>query len=172
MTPAPDDLSQTSAPSIDSARFRQVLGHFASGITIVTALDGGEPVGMTAQSFSSVSLEPPLVAFFPGKASTSYPRIQRAGVFCVNVLADDQEALCRAFAVSGGDKFHGVGYKPAAGTGSPVLSDALAWIDCRIEAEHDAGDHLITIGRVLDLEVTREAGPLLFYRGGFGRFEA
>jgi flavin reductase (DIM6/NTAB) family NADH-FMN oxidoreductase RutF len=172
VNPAPDDLSQTSAASIDSARFRQVLGHFASGITIVTAIDGGQPVGMTAQSFSSVSLDPPLVAFFPGKSSTSYPRIQSAGVFCVNLLAEDQEALCRTFAVSGGDKFAGVGFRPAAGTGSPVLADALAWIDCRIETEHDAGDHIITVGRVLDLEVTREAKPLLFYRGGFGRFEA
>jgi flavin reductase (DIM6/NTAB) family NADH-FMN oxidoreductase RutF len=172
VTAGPDDLSEASAPSIDSARFRQVLGHFASGITIITALDGGQPVGLTAQSFSSVSLEPPLVAFFPGKASTSYPGIQRAGVFCVNVLAEDQEALCRTFAVSGGDKFAGVGFKPAAGTGSPVLADALAWIDCRIETEHDAGDHLIVVGRVVDLEVSRESKPLLFYRGGFGRFEA
>jgi flavin reductase (DIM6/NTAB) family NADH-FMN oxidoreductase RutF len=169
---SPDDLSRNAAPSIDSARYRQVLGHFATGITIVTAIDNGEPVGLTAQSFTAVSLDPPLVAFFPGKSSTSYPGIQRAGVFCVNVLAEDQEALCRAFAVSGGDKFSGVGYKPAAGTGSPVLADALAWVDCRIEAEHDAGDHLITVGRVLDLEVSREAKPLMFYRGGFGRFEA
>lgn len=172
MSSSPDDLSRTAAPSIDSARYRQVLGHFASGITIITALDGGAPVGLTAQSFTSVSLDPPLVAFFPGKSSTSYPGIQRAGVFCVNVLAEDQEALCRAFAVSGGDKFAGVGYKPAAGTGSPLIADSLAWIDCRIEQEHDAGDHYITIGRVLDLDVLREAKPLLFYRGGFGRFEA
>jgi len=168
----PDDLSRTAAPSIDSAHYRQVLGHFASGITIITAMDDGAPVGLTAQSFTAVSLDPPLVAFFPGKTSTSYPGIKRAGVFCVNVLAEDQEALCRAFAVSGGDKFAGVGYKHSAGTGSPVLSEALAWIDCRIEAEHDAGDHVITVGRVLELEVTREAKPLLFYRGGFGRFEA
>ena len=168
----PDDMDQEGAPSVDAARFRQVLGHFATGVTIVTAIDGGEPVGMTAQSFTSVSLEPPLVAFFPGKSSTSYPRIQSAGRFCVNMLAEDQEALCRTFAVSGGDKFQGVGFKPAPGTGSPVLSEALAWVDCRIEAEHDAGDHIIVVGRVLDLEVTREAKPLLFYRGGFGRFEA
>jgi len=169
---SPDDLSQTAAPSVDSARYRQVLGHFATGITIITAMDAGAPVGLTAQSFTAVSLDPPLVAFFPGKTSTSYPGIQRAGVFCVNVLAEDQEALCRAFAVSGGDKFSGVGYKPAAGTGSPLLADSLAWVDCRIETEHDAGDHYITIGRVLDLDVLREAKPLLFYRGGFGRFEA
>ena len=172
MADGPDDIEEAAAPSVDAARFRQVLGHFATGVTIVTAIDGGEPVGMTAQSFTSVSLDPPLVAFFPGKSSTSYPRIKSAGQFCVNMLAEDQEALCRTFAVSGGDKFEGVGFKPSAGTGSPVLADALAWVDCRIEAEHDAGDHVIVVGRVLDLEVAREAKPLLFYRGGFGRFEA
>ena len=165
------DVEATAAPSFDTAHFRSVLGHFCSGITIVTAVDDGEPVGLTCQSFCSVSLEPPLVAFAPSKSSTSWPRIQRTGVFCVNVLDEDQEEVCRVFATSGADKFRGVGWRPAE-TGSPILEDALAWVDCRIERQHDAGDHVIVVGRVLELASARSGRPLLFYRAGYGRFEA
>src|SRR3954454_6109480 len=141
-----EDLAETAAPTIDSARFRQVLGHFASGITIVTGMEGSEPVGMTAQSFMSVSLEPPLVAICPAKSSSSWPRIRAGGGFCVNILGVEQEEVCRVFAMSGADKFRGVGWKPGA-SGSPVLEDVLGWIDCTIDAEHDAGDHTIVVGR-------------------------
>ena len=172
MAPMEDDVEATSAPTIDSARFRQVLGHFATGITIVTGMDGDEPVGLTCGSFFSVSLDPPLVAFSPAKSSTSWPRIQSSGAFCVNVLGQEQEDVCRVFATSGADKFRGIGWKRGA-SGSPVLGDVLAWIDCRIEAEHDAGDHTIVLGRVIELKVGEESeGPLLFYRGGYGRFLA
>lgn len=168
----PDDIELTSAPTFDSARFRQVMGHFCTGITIVTAMDGEQPVGFTAQSFTSVSLDPPLVLLCPGKASSTWPRIKEAGRFCVNILADDQEALCRAFATSGADKFKGVGWKPGPRSGAPVLDDVLAWADCELTAEHDAGDHTIAVGQVLDLGVRDHAGPLLFFRGGYGSFEA
>jgi 3-hydroxy-9,10-secoandrosta-1,3,5(10)-triene-9,17-dione monooxygenase reductase component len=167
----PDDLALTGAASFDQARFRQVLGHFCTGVTVVTGLDGDEPMGFTAQSFSSVSLDPPLVLVCPAKSSSSWPRIRAGGAFCVNVLAEDQEAVCRAFATRGGDKFREIGWTPAPGTGSPVLTGALAWIDCRLEDEHDAGDHVIAVGRVLDMGVPAESRPLLFYRGGYGRFE-
>ena len=168
-----DDLAATAAPDFDVARFRQVLGHFASGITVITAVAGGsEPVGFTCQSFSSLSLDPPLVLFCPGKESSSWPRIRDAGHFAVNILAEDQEALCRTFATKGADKFRGAGWKPAPTTGAPVLQGVLAWIDCTLEAEHDGGDHLIVVGRVHGLEIVREGRPLLFYRGGYGRFEA
>lgn len=166
-----DDLASTGAPTFDDARFRQVLGHFCSGVTIVTGIHDGEPVGFTAQSFSSVSLDPPLVLVCPAKSSSSWPRISAGGAFCVNVLADDQEVVCRAFAARGPDKFRGIGWTPAAGTASPVLTGSLAWIDCRLEAEHDAGDHVIAVGRVVDMGLLSEGPPLLFYRGGFGRFE-
>ncbi|HXX90782.1 MAG TPA: flavin reductase family protein [Acidimicrobiales bacterium] len=156
-------------PGIESGRFREVLGHFATGVTIVTAIEDGEPVGFTCQAFTSLSLEPPLVALAPAKNSTSWPRIANAGSFCVNILAEDQEALCREFAVSGGDKFRGVGWRPGA-TGAPVLDGALAWVECAFEHAYDAGDHELVVGRVLDLGVT-PARPLLYYRGGFGRFE-
>ena len=165
------DLADTGA-SFDSARYRQVLGHFPTGVTVVTAAPDHQPVGLAVGSFTSVSLEPPLVAFLPTKTSTSFPKIREAGCFCVNVLADDQEDVCRVFASSGGDKFQGIGWRPAS-TGSPILHEVLAWIDCDIDAIHEAGDHFIVVGRVRELEVARrEGGPLVFYRGGYGRFEA
>jgi 3-hydroxy-9,10-secoandrosta-1,3,5(10)-triene-9,17-dione monooxygenase reductase component len=166
-----DDLAASGAPTFDGAHFRTTLGHFATGITIVTGIDGGEPVGLTCQSFTSVSLDPPLIAFAPGKNSSSWPRIRGSGAFCVNVLTEEQEDICRVFATSGADKFRGVGWRPAE-TGSPVIDDSLAWLDCRIVEEHDAGDHVIVVGRVLELDSRRKGRPLLFYRGGYGRFEA
>jgi 3-hydroxy-9,10-secoandrosta-1,3,5(10)-triene-9,17-dione monooxygenase reductase component len=166
-----DDLDAAAAGSFDEARFRQVLGHFCSGVTVITGTDGGAPVGLTVQSFTSLSLDPPLVIFCPARSSTSWERMRAAGVFCVNVLDEGQEAVCRAFASRGEDKFTGIGWSPAAGTGSPVLADVLAWVDCRVEHEHDGGDHSIVVGRVVDLGLGPDGRPLLFYRGGFGRFE-
>ncbi|MEO5678570.1 MAG: flavin reductase family protein [Acidimicrobiales bacterium] len=153
----------------DSVTFRTVLGHFCSGITVVTAVDGGVPVGLTCQSFSSVSLDPPLVLFVPAKAASSWPRIRHAGHFCANVLGEAQEELARRFAIKGADKFAGVGWRPGP-SGAPVLDGCLAHVDCSLEAVHDGGDHDIVIGRVLDLAVTADGGPLLFFRGGYGRF--
>ncbi len=156
-------------PEFDAATFRTVLGHFCTGITIVTASDQGAPVGLTCQSFASVSLDPPLVLFVPAKASQSWPHIRAAGHFCANVLADDQEDLGRRFAIKGADKFAGVGWRPGI-TGAPLLEGCLAVIECEMAAVHDAGDHDIAVGRVVDLGVASEASPLLFYRGGYGRF--
>lgn len=153
------------APTIDAARYRKVLGHFATGVTVITAMDGDEPTGMAANSFTSVSIEPPLVLFCAAKSSSTWPRIRAAGHFCVNILADDQEEICRLFATKGAERFKGVGWR-TGDSGAPVLHDALAWIDCLIDAEHDAGDHLIVVGRCLDME-SREGEPLLFYRGGY-----
>jgi 3-hydroxy-9,10-secoandrosta-1,3,5(10)-triene-9,17-dione monooxygenase reductase component len=160
----------SASPAIDHARFRQVLGHFPTGVTVVTAKGTDGPVGLCVGSFSSVSLDPPLVAFFAGKGSTSYPAIEAAGHYCVNILAEDQEAHARVFAGKADDKFAGIGYRLSAATGAPVLHDVLAWIDCEIDAVHEAGDHWIVVGRVLDLEIGHEGRPLVFFRGGFGRF--
>jgi 3-hydroxy-9,10-secoandrosta-1,3,5(10)-triene-9,17-dione monooxygenase reductase component len=156
-------------PAVDTARFRQVLGHFPTGVTVVTATTGDGPVGLAVGSFFSVSLDPPLVAFCAAKTSASYPKIEAAGHFVVNVLAEDQEDISRVFASKGIDKFAGIGYRPSPGGGAPVLSGVLAWVDCEIDAVHEAGDHWIVVGRVLDLEVVHEGGPLIFYRGGYGR---
>ena len=167
----PEDIELTGAPTFDAARFRQVLGYFCTGVTVITAVHEGEPVGFTAQAFTSLSLEPPMVAMCPARSTSSWPRMRAAGVFCANILTEDQEALSRGFAIRGADKFRGVGWQPSHRTGSPVLADVLAWIDCVVEAEHEAGDHLIVVGRVVDLGLTRHGLPLLFYRGGYGRFE-
>lgn len=154
---------------LDQARFREVLGHFATGVTVVTAVEEGTPVGFTCQSFTSLSLDPPMVALAPGKSSTSWPRIAQAGAFCVNILSDGQEALGRTFAVSGGDKFAGVSWAPGPVAGTPVLEGSLAWLECALEAIHDAGDHELVVGKVLDMGVGR-GRPLVFYRSGFGTF--
>jgi flavin reductase (DIM6/NTAB) family NADH-FMN oxidoreductase RutF len=158
-----------SAQSFDSARYRQVLGHFPTGVTVITAAPDGVPVGMAVGSFSSVSLDPPLVAFFAGRGSSSWPKIEASGAFCVNILAEDQEELCRRFASKEEDKFAGLGWS-AAGSGSPVLDGVLAWIDCDIESVIEAGDHYGVIGRVRDLSVGHDGSPLVFFRGGYGRF--
>ncbi len=153
---------------IDQAQMRSILGHFCSGITIITAHDQDGPAGMTCQSFSSVSLDPPLVLFCPAKSSTSWPRIRAAGHFCANVLGEDQEELCRAFATSGGDKFSGVEWRPGP-SGAPIIRGALAIVDCELEVVHEAGDHDLVIGRVLHLDAMPSGRPLLFFRGGYAR---
>jgi flavin reductase (DIM6/NTAB) family NADH-FMN oxidoreductase RutF len=156
---------------IDSAQFRHVLGHFPTGDTIITAAPRGEPVGVTIGSFTSVSLDPPLVGFLPGKSSTTWPHIHAAGAFCVNVLAMHQGTLCWDFAKETEEKFVDVPWRPSRQTGSPILEDVLAWIDCRIENVVEAGDHWFVIGRVLELEVeVAEHHPLLFFRGKLGGF--
>ena len=161
-----------ASPAADGARFRQVLGHFPTGVTVVTASTEDGPVGLCVGSFTSVSLHPPLVAFCAGDSSASYPRIEAAGHFCVNILAEEQEEIARVFADTGDDKFAGIGWRPSVVTRAPVINDLLAWIDCQIEAIHEAGDHWIVVGRVLDLEIGHEGGPLVFFRGGFGRYSS
>ena len=158
-----------SAEQFDSAKFRQVLGHFPTGVTVVTAAPDDGPVGMSVGSFCSVSLEPPLVACFAAHTSSSWPGIQAAGSFCVNILTSDQEEMSRRFATTDDDKFDGLGWAPA-GSGAPLLDGVLAWIDCDIESVTDAGDHVCVLGRVRDLDVVHDGAPLLFFRGGYGRF--
>jgi 3-hydroxy-9,10-secoandrosta-1,3,5(10)-triene-9,17-dione monooxygenase reductase component len=156
---------------VGPAEFRRVLGSFASGVAVVTApaAEGEDgPAGFACQSFAALSLDPPLVAFMVGRTSTTWPRIARAGVFCVNVLAAHQGELCRGFAVSGADKFAGVAFDRAPASGSPRLADTLAWIDCTIHAVHTGGDHLIVVGRVDALGAGDEdRAPLLFHKGRF-----
>ncbi|MFD8572162.1 flavin reductase family protein [Streptomyces sp. NPDC059639] len=157
---------------VDPAEFRRVLGAFASGVTVITAPGPDGPAGFACQSFASLSLDPPLVTFMVARTSTTWPRIARAGVFCVNVLAADQAELCRGFAVSGADKFAGVRYDAAPVSGSPRLDGVAAWIDCTIHAVHTGGDHLIVVGRITALS-TPDAppSPLLFHHGHFATLE-
>lgn len=156
---------------ITSRHYRAVLGNYPTGVAVVTAMGGGgEPIGMVVGSFTSVSLDPPLVAFLPDRGSSTFPAIRESGAFCVNVLAGGQEELCRLFATKGADRFGETEWDPAQDTGSPVLKDAVAWIDCEIGDIHEAGDHLIVVGRVLDLQVQTPTLPLLFFQGGYGTF--
>jgi len=148
-----------------------VLGHFATGVTVVTSMTTDRrPVGLAVNSFTSVSLEPALVAFCVGVTSSTWPTVRATGAFCVNILAEDQEAVSRVFASHGVDRFSGLGWKPAP-SGAPILADVLAWVDCTVEAEYEAGDHRIVVGRVRELDLLHEGRPLVFYRGGYGRFE-
>jgi len=157
---------------IDPGHFRAVLGHFPTGVAVVTGLDAdGAPAGMAVGSFSSVSLDPPLVAFMPDRSSTSWPKFRDSGSFCVNILGADQENVCRTFASRGGDKFAELSWR-SAGSGAPILDGVLAWIDCDTDVVHEAGDHYIVIGRVRALEIGTPALPLVFFQGGYGRFSS
>ena len=151
------------AAVFDQTAYRQTMGNFATGVVVVTGLSDGEPVGFAAQSFVSLSLDPPLVAFSPGKSSSSWPRIRDTGSFGINILGQDQQGVCNDMAQSGQDKFANVSWR-SGGTGAPMLADVLAFIECSIEAEHDAGDHTIVVGRVQDYQrVRNEAAPLLYF---------
>ncbi len=164
-----DAAADPALKPADAAHFRDVLGRFASGITVVTAIRDGEPVGLTCQSFSSVSLEPPLVLFAVAGTSRSWPAIRAAGRFCVNLLAADQAWVSNAMASRGADKFADVDWTPSQVTGSPRLAGTLGHVDCTVHAVHPAGDHDVVIGRVVDLAAGQagEADPLLFYRGRY-----
>jgi 3-hydroxy-9,10-secoandrosta-1,3,5(10)-triene-9,17-dione monooxygenase reductase component len=153
----------------DAATYRHVLGHFATGVVAITALDPatGRPTGLAANSFSSVSLDPPLVSFCVGHTSTSWPRVRAAGRFCINVLAEHQHHVCVALARSGGDKFEGLSWSESP-AGCPLVDEAAAWLEVTLEAEYAAGDHVIVVARVEALEAY-ERPPLLFFRGGYGR---
>lgn len=154
-------------PAFDSARFRQVLGHFPTGVCVVAGFHDDAPVGLAIGSFFSVSLDPPLVGFCAGKASSTWPKLRDAGHYCISILADDQEDVSRVFASKSADKFAGLGWDRSP-LGSPRIAGALAWIDCRLQDVHDGGDHAIAIGAVHDLHVEQEGAPLVFYRGGYG----
>ena len=151
----------------DAARFRQILGSFPTGVTVVTTLEEGHPVGMAAGSFFSVSLDPPLVGFCVMTTSNTWPLIERSGSFGVSILADDQTAICKRLASKAPDKFDGVPWSPSA-HGSPVLDGVVAWIDGELWAEYDGGDHTIAVARVLDLGAHADRRPLLFHRGAYG----
>ena len=147
---------------------RSCLGRFATGVTVVTYDGPDGRHGFTANSFTSVSLDPPLVLFCVARTSSTWPRIERARKFAVNILGEHQEELCRLFSKKGADRFGQTDWHPGVG-GSPVLHDVIAYLDCEFWAEYDGGDHIIVVGRVLDLGTPHDAGPLLFFRGKYGR---
>ena len=156
--------------TIDPALFRAVLGAYPTGVCAITATGAdGAPLGMVIGSFTSVSLDPPLVGFLPGKNSATWPQIEAAGHFCVNVLASDQMDACRQIAGKGPDKFAGLDVALSE-HGHPVIANSIARIDCQVHGVIDAGDHWFVLGKVLALESTRDDDPMLFYRGRYGGF--
>lgn len=164
-------LRKNSTTEIDRKQFRAVLGHYPTGVCVVTGCNAsGAAAGLVVGSFTSVSLDPPLVAFFPDRRSTSWPQVRESGQFCVNILGEDQIDLCRRFASRRADKFRGVAHGSSQ-YGMPILEGAIAFIDCALEQEIDAGDHTMVLGMVRDLKVKRAAHPLLFCKGAYGRFE-
>ena len=161
-----------SPEEFDSARYRQVMGHFPTGVTIVTAMVGDQPAGFTIGSFTSVSLEPPLVGFLPQTNSETWAAMAPGGKFCVNVLGTEQGDDCWRFAKKGiDDRFDGVAWRPSA-SGSPILDRSIAWIDCAIDSVHELGDHYFVVGRVTSMShCDHEPEPLLFFKGKLGVFQ-
>lgn len=158
--------------SVDPPEFRRVLGHLATGVTVVATADPdtGEARGLTANAVTSVSLEPPLVLVCVERDADTHATLSRADHFSINILGEDQEALSRRFASDEiVDKFEGVAFRRES-TGAPVLEGVLAWAECRVWARYDGGDHTIFVGRVVAGDAV-EGGPLLYYRGGYGRLE-
>ncbi|TLF53060.1 flavin reductase family protein [Halomonas urmiana] len=160
-----------ATPAIDGRALRDTLGRFATGVTIVTArTEEGAPVGITANSFSSLSLDPPLILWSLALTSPSLPAFAEGRAFAVNILGHHQDALAMQFARPSDDKFEGVAHGDNA-AGVPLLDGALARLECRVEFTRIAGDHLLIVGRVQAF-ATEEGEPLLFYQGGFQRLSA
>lgn len=150
------------------SNFKHVLGHFATGVAVVTAVDG-VPVGLTVQALCALSLDPPLILVCPGRTSTTWPHVAAAGKLCINLLAEGQAEIARKFSRAGTDKYRDVRWHPSEYLGLPVIEGALAWIDCEVVQVHDGGDHWIAICRVLALEA-HLGSPLIFCQGRFGGF--
>lgn len=158
----------TPAGGFDSATFRETLRHLPTGVTLITGHGEDGPVGMACNSFTSVSLDPPLVLFCAAHSSTTWPLIQATGGFCVNVLGGVHEEISTHFGKRGVDRFALAEWSERSH--GPGLVGASAWLDCEIDAEHEAGDHTIVVGRVLHLAADPADGPLVFYRGSYGTF--
>jgi len=153
-------------PNFDNAQFRKVLGHFPTGVTVITGLDTlGRPTGLTIGSFASVSLDPPLVGFFPGLNSTSWPDIAPSKRFCVNILHANQPDLCWRFAKEAENRFDGIEWTPSP-AGLPILPGVIGWIDCEIEGVYEMGAHWFVVGLVDNLQHAEEADDaMIFFRG-------
>lgn len=157
-----------SSTAIEPLAFRKALGHYASGITVITSMNDNEPIGFTCQSFHSVSINPPLVSFSVMSSSASYPKIRQAGRFAVNILSDAQVSISNQFAQRGADKWRDVDWMTSP-MGNPLIARSLHWLECDIYAEYTAGDHLIVIGEVKALtnNDTSLASPLLYFKGRY-----
>jgi 3-hydroxy-9,10-secoandrosta-1,3,5(10)-triene-9,17-dione monooxygenase reductase component len=163
-------MPATHVPALsgtDDALLRHVLGHFPTGVAVVTAMTDLGPVGMSMNSFTSVSLDPPLVLFCPALSSRTWPKLHQAGGMAINVLSAGQESVSRQFSGPELDRFVGTEWS-AGDNGAPLLSEALGWLECTMRAEHPAGDHTVVIAEIERLGVHREISePLMFFRGDY-----
>ncbi|SDK64509.1 NADH-FMN oxidoreductase RutF, flavin reductase (DIM6/NTAB) family [Nonomuraea maritima] len=158
--------------AVAADRFRKTLAVHASGVVVITAQSGGTPAGLTATSFSSVSLEPPLVSFYVDRASTTWPQLSAADHFAVNILASDQADLAARFARKGVDRFAPPTRWRPGPLGAPLLDDVSAHLVCLPYETAVVGDHLLVVGLVTDAGVHHPGRPLLYHQGRFGRFLA
>ncbi len=162
------------ADPTDQRAYRDLLGGYVTGVALVTALADGVPHGVAVNSFTSVSLDPPLVSFCAAYSSGTWPVIRDTGRFAVSILAEDQEPVSRVFARRGVDRFGDPATRDrfvAAPSGIPILRGSLGWLDCTITALHDAGDHELVLGRVTAMSRAVPGRPLLYFRGGYARLE-
>lgn len=153
----------------DSRQLRTLLGHYASGLTVVSTLVDNSPVGFTCQSFHSVSMEPPLVSFNVMRSSTSWPIVRDSGKFSINILSKGQSEISSALARSGPEKWKAIAWEPTP-AGNPLLEECLAWLDCELFAEHEAGDHMLVVARVVDMQAPDaipQLPPLIFFKGRY-----
>ncbi|WP_375381831.1 flavin reductase family protein [uncultured Sphingomonas sp.] len=157
--------------TLDGQTFRRILGHYPTGVCAVTSVGDAGPIGMIVGSFTSVSLDPPLVAFLPDRKSTTWPKVEATGRFCVNVLSERLRHVCSSLSSKADNKFEAVAHRPSP-AGLPIIEGAVAWVECSIYAVHEAGDHFIAIGQVEALDVEHADQPLLFFKGGYGSFLA
>jgi len=154
----------------DDRALRDAMGNFCTGVVVATSVFEGVPVGFAAQSFVSLSLDPPLVALCPAKTSTNWPKISASGQFGINILIASQKSICDAMAQSGGDKFAAFDWVHG-NTGVPIFAGIIGCVECGLVAEYEAGDHIIAVGAVKDFQILNEsAAPLLFFRGAYGAF--
>ena len=168
MIPLENHQDLTGGPVLEPRAFRDALALYASGITIVAGHDNDEPLGFTCQSFYSVSVAPPLISFSVMANSSTYPRIRETGKFSVNVLAEAQQAISDQFARKGKDRWAGIVWRMTLGR-NPVIAGTLMWLDCKIVAEHQAGDHYIVIGEVIAMSPNdwHDGAPLLYFKGKY-----
>jgi 3-hydroxy-9,10-secoandrosta-1,3,5(10)-triene-9,17-dione monooxygenase reductase component len=165
------NLDQSDGAVIDQAEMRRVCGNFLTGVTVVTSAIGTEVAGVTINSFTSVSLSPPIVLFCIHQDSSAWKVIRRASVFAVNILAEDQAEICRNFSSRSTALYMGDEVRTAK-TGAPILDGALAYLDCKIVTWHPGGDHIIVMGRVIDIGVMRDHSPLIFFRNSHPRLRS
>ncbi|MFI7667662.1 flavin reductase family protein [Nocardia sp. NPDC049526] len=164
--------TQETVVAINTRHFRNVLGHFPTSVVAITTLDDDQrPHGFIVGTFTSVSLDPPLVSFLVDTSSTTLQRIRETGRFCANALAGNQEHVSRRMASRGGDRFEGVTWQSSA-LGNPVLDGVVAWVDCTVAQIVEIGDHVLVVGQVHELRVESVRTPLLFFRGGYGDYLA